>query len=323
MRNRRARGIVAGAVALVGALVLASCFGGNVSVSGKLASSLSPTNPSKRLEVSIKTSTSLGSPWGGMSGSLRDSGTNPAFPYGVKLNFNRGIATGLGEFCDEDPNAGPSRRVHALVRGGGGGGEGTNPCALALGEDPRLWVSLVTYSSADTRRYPNVFNPECGYAYSYLNALLISEAFGLLGGTTAPTRRSSTDLGGNITGFGLMFIVDSDANRNLDRGDRFAFAALCGPYANIPLPSAPGSNDPVTTYSYGTCVDPDAPNPGMVPGFLSGIGSIGGGEPGAWISYALSELTQPECLRALMYGDAKITPVFDWTSGVTGPGVPN
>ena len=309
---------MAAGIAAASALVLVSCFGANVAVSGKQDSALAP-NVGKRVEISIKSTSSLGSPWGGMSGSLRDNGTNPAFPHGVKLNFNRGVATAIGEYCNQ-ALGGPSRQVHgiggSLTRGVTTGPTGPGgPCGSSAGEDPRLWFGLVTYASADTKRYPNTITPECTYAYSVLNAYLFLGLGGLLGPTVAP--KSSTSTSGNVAGFGLMIVVDSDANRNFDRNDRFSFVALCGPYANLDLSGVvgPGPADGSRTYSYGTCTDSAAPYPGMVPG------TDLVGDPVDWLS-ALGGALSEDCLRTFVSGNAVITPVFEWVTGPTGPMAP-
>ena len=215
MKFTKKRGLVGAAGVAALGLLLTACFGANVTVAGKQVSALAPSG-TKTIEINLKTKTSLGSPWGGMSGSLKDNGANPAFPYGVKINFNHGMATALGEHCSEA--AGPVRRVHAVSTAKTRGG--FDPCSSATGYDPRLWFGLVTYSSGDSRHYPNILNPECSYAYTYLQAELLLG----LGGLLRPQPKS-TGAPDDIVGFGVMVAFDSDANRNIDRNDRFACAA--------------------------------------------------------------------------------------------------
>jgi len=293
-------------VAAVGALVLSSCFGANLKLGGKHDSVLSP-GVGKKVEISVKSSSSLGMPWGGMSGSLKDDGRNEAFPYGVKINFNRGVATGLASYCGDTGPVGPARRVHSIgsaVRGAGGGTTGpSDPCDGATGVSgatPRIWGGVVTYSSGDARRYPNELNPTCSAVYAYLTV------YSFLGGG-APAPKSSTS-SGDIVGVGAMLVFDSNGNRNVDRGDRFAFAALCGPYANIPVPGctdcATGPAD-FDFYSYATCTE-EGPLPGVVPGFDPS--TLPGGDPEGYLGYILSELSQPNCFHTLSYGDLQVLP---------------
>ena len=165
MRFTRSTVSAVAAVAVAG-LTLSACFTANLSGSGKTGSVL---QPGKSIELEIKSTDSLGTGLGALSGKFKDAGANVAFPYGVSLSFKKGTTFGFGFSCAETttttevttiPPPGPQRRVHTRPAGGS---SFEDLCTMPGTEDARVWLGLVTYSSAD-RRVPNVTAPECAEA---------------------------------------------------------------------------------------------------------------------------------------------------------------
>jgi hypothetical protein len=177
------------------------------------------------VQFSLSVKDSLGTGLGGANGSLKDTGTNPFFPRGVKMSFRNGLSVGMGWDCTDGVIDGPSRLVH-----------GATSTSTPIDDlctnyaDPRLWFGLVTYSSDDPRYYPNQGFPPCDTYYQEYLTMFLS----MWGGFGAPLPRSASSSGsGNISGFGLATVIDTNYNRNYDRGDRFAFVPVCGPYTHL------------------------------------------------------------------------------------------
>jgi len=211
-----------------GGLLLTACFTANIGGTAASPSPITPFAPSgpttKKVEFSLVSKDSFGTGFGGTNGFLKDNGTNPLFPRGVKLSFRNGLSVGIGWDCNEIVG-GPSRFVH------GGSTTSISPEDLcSIYADPRLWFGLVTYSSADQRYYPNQGFPPCNdYYQAYLqefgDGLFLRRPTGPKGSTLPETD--------NIAGFGVVTILDTNYNRNYDRGDRFAFIPVCGPYTHL------------------------------------------------------------------------------------------
>ena len=322
MKATRSKLAAIAGVAIAG-LTLSACFTANLSGNGKTGSVL---QPDRLMELEIRTTDSLGTGLGSLSGKFKDTGSNAAFPYGVSLSFKKGTTYGFGFNCSETtttsssstslPPPGPQRRVHTRPAGTIGI-EGL--CSAPGSENARVWFGLVTYSSAD-RRVPNVSAPECAEAYYY---------YLHYGYTTAPTKaqlasvktRAMKDPASRaITGFGELVIVDANNNGRNDSGDGFGFATVCGPYANLDgtaLPPfgpvgqncAPNALCPGDNYSYATCSDGAFGYGGVYPTELAYIGG----------PLAVAEMLSTECGDNLTSGNLKIGIATDYTSGPTGP----
>ena len=212
------------------ALVATACFTANLSGSGSTGSAI---QPNRKLEFNLRSNDSLGFGFGGATGRLKDSGKNPLFRHGVNISFNNGLVLGIGSDCTggEFILSGTPRPVHA-VRGAVTGPSG--PVDLCdRYSDPRAWFGVVTYSSADPRRYPNQGFANCNEYYQYYVEMIFGSIFYGIG---RPTPRRSTS-GENISGFGIAVIIDTNYNRNYDKGDRVGFVPVCGPYTHIPIPA--------------------------------------------------------------------------------------
>ncbi len=299
MTSRTTKAGLALTVLCMGGL-LTSCFTANLSGTGnglspiQYGGPIGPVAPSgsKKVEFNLKSLDSLGTGIGGASGRLKDHGKNPAFPNGVSLSFANGLTVGMGTDCTDEVG-GPSRVAHSGAQSRGGIG-------LECGtySDPRAWFGLVTYSSADPSRYPNQGFQPCN---EYFQDWVMGVA-----GPTAPVSsrvRVSSKAGSSsrqpISGFGAAMIYDTNYNGNYDKGDRFGFISICGPYAYLdgsalfpeaPIPAGPSKSSglfrswnataPVTPrngswlYNYGTCETFDeAPYGAMVnPGALEEFG---------------------------------------------------
>lgn len=324
--RRRARGMGVLGVALASAAFLSACFTANLGGGGTRASAISSALGTK-LEMSIRSTDSLGTGLGAAEGALKDIGKNIAFPKGVSLSFKRSVVYGMGEQCDQ-PDGGPSRAVHAvgLVRGGT-----SNPCMMW--PDPRSWVGLVSYKSND-RSYPNTVNPECSAGFlEYLHSFG-GPYSGPIGKPTA-AQIAAAPLDDDylpMSGFGVLVITDTNVSGNPDKGDRFAFTTVCGPFANLPT-GFPGSatSKPMDCsgagivctenggYNYATCPAEtfSAPLGGMVP------------TSWAWAGWGpvLDVLTDPDsgCLQPMRSGDLKIGIAVDipsTTSSTTSAPLP-
>jgi len=309
-------------------LLLTACFTANLS--GK-AKSTSVLQNGKSRELEIKSTDSLGTGIGSLSGKFKDAGTNIAFPYGVSLSFYKGTTFGFGFNCSETTSTtsssttssttttlieGPQRLVHARPRGGSGP---SGICPID-GPDVRAWFGLVTYASAD-RRVPNVTLPECAEAYYYY----IHFGFG----SGAPTKAQLASVKTQalkdpaskkaITGFGEIVIIDTNHDGTPGPTDGYGFATICGPYANLD-PSA-FLNRPIDSryeslgYSYATCPEGaffDAPG-GVYPTELAWEGG----------PEAVAQMLLTECGNNITSGNLKIGIATDWGSGVSGPIGPN
>ncbi|MEI7991466.1 MAG: hypothetical protein WCH93_03440 [Actinomycetota bacterium] len=254
------------AAALV-ALLATACFTANLSGSASSPSPIQyggatgPTGASgvsgstKKVEFSLKSLDSLGTGFGGGSGFLRDKGTNPAFPYGVKLSFANSLVLGIGGDCNDfsDGPNGPSRVAHS-------GGQIRQPdFGCGIYSDPRVWFGLVTYSSADPSRYPNQGFQPCNSQYQQW----VNESSGF----NAPSPRGPVSNKGAstsqpISGFGAVMVYDTNYSKNYDKGDRFGFISICGPYTHLdasglaaPVPQGCQATlrCPGLLYNYGTC----------------------------------------------------------------------
>ena len=282
---RSHKAVVGSVVAAVSVALLATaCFTANLSGSASSPSPIQygavtgPTGASgvsgstKKVEFSLKSLDSLGTGFGGGSGFLRDKGTNPAFPYGVKLSFANSLVLGIGGDCNDfaDGPNGPSRVAHSggQIRGG----EPDFGCGIY--SDPRVWFGLVTYSSADPSHYPNQGFQPCNIQYQQW-------ANEFVGGFNAPSPRGPVSGKGAstsqpISGFGAVMIYDTNYSKNYDKGDRFGFISICGPYTHLGAYSvlaAPVTQGcqatlrcPGLLYNYGTCPSFDEiPIGGLVP----------------------------------------------------------
>jgi hypothetical protein len=327
MRRSRST-FAAGAAVAVAGLTLSACFTANLSGNGKTGSVL---QPGKSIELEIKSTDSLGTGLGSLSGRFKDAGANVAFPYGVSLSFRKGTTFGFGFSCAETTTTsssttpptppGPQRLVHARPAGGSPFG---GLCSMPGTENARVWLGLVTYSSAD-KRVPNVTAPECAEAYYYY------VHGGML--TGAPSSSKLASVKGRalrdpaskaITGFGELVIVDTNHDGVPGPTDGFGFATICGPYANLDssvLPLGPVTQDcsastlcPTDNYSYATCTDAAFGYGGVYPTAIAY-------EDGPM---AVAEMLATECGDNIASGNLRIGIATDWGSGVSGPsGPPN
>ena len=318
--RRRTRGIGVLGATLATTALLSACFTANLGGGGSRASVISSALGTK-LEINIKSTDSLGTGLGAANGSLKDTGKNIAFPKGVSLSFKRAVVFGMGDDCGT-PDGGPSRAVHAgaMVRGGT-----SDPCEVW--PDPRSWVGLVTYQSND-RSYQNNVSPECSagfleYLHSFgapVNAPIPKPSAAQI--AAAPQDADYVPM----SGFGILVISDTNVTGNPDRGDRFAFTTVCGPFANLPT-GVPGSvtSKPMDCsgagisckvnggYNYATCPAEtfDAPLGGMVP------------TGWAWAGWGpvLDVLADPEegCMQPLRTGDLRIGIAVDMPNGTVAP----
>ena len=235
MKSRRSRLTAMSTVVVAAGLLLTACFTANLSGSGSTGSAIQPY---KKLEFTLKSNDSLGLGIGGSTGKLKDSGKNVLFPNGVNISFNNGLVAGFGGDCTDDLGliGGAPRAVH--VSGGGGTGPSGPPSFCDLYSDPRQWLGVVTYSSADPRRYPNQGFEPCNDYYQFYLSIFLSVFNG--GGPVRPVPRLSASQQQNISGFGIAVVIDTNYNRNYDKGDRVSFVPVCGPYTHIEAPpSAP------------------------------------------------------------------------------------
>ena len=310
-------------------LLLTACFTANLSGKAKSASVL---QNGKSRELEIKSTDSLGTGIGSLSGKFKDAGTNIAFPYGVSLSFYKGTTFGFGFNCSETTSTtsstttsssttsssttpptlpGPQRLVHARPRGGSGP---SGICPIDA-PDTRAWLGLVTYSSAD-RRVPNVTLPECAEAYYYYIH------FGI--GSGAPTKAQLASVKTQalkdpaskaITGFGEIVIFDTNHDGTPGPTDGYGFATICGPYTNLD-PSV-FSNRPIDSryeslgYSYATCPEGAFGAPGGV--YPTALAWDGG--PGA-----VAQMLFTECGNNITSGNLKISIATDYGSGPIGSG---
>uniref|UniRef100_A0A6J7NQF0 Unannotated protein n=1 Tax=freshwater metagenome TaxID=449393 RepID=A0A6J7NQF0_9ZZZZ len=239
MKTRRSRLAIMGSVVVAAALVLTACFTANLSGSGSTGSAIQPY---KKLEFALKSNDSLGLGIGGSTGKLKDSGKNVLFPKGVNISFNNGLVAGFGGDCTDGLGliGGAPRAVH--ISGGGGTGPSGPPGFCDLYSDPREWFGVVTYSSADPRRYPNQGFEPCNDYYEFYLSIYLSIFLSAFsgGGPVRPVPRLSASQQQNISGFGIAVVIDTNYNRNYDKGDRVSFVPVCGPYTHIEAPpSAP------------------------------------------------------------------------------------
>lgn len=232
MKRRLGKGsfFAVGTAVVAAGLLLTACFTANLSGTASSPSPIAAFGPSgatglttKKVEFNLVSKASFATGFGGTNGYLKDAGTSPFFPRGVKISFRNGMSIGMGEDCT-DINDGPSRRVHGITS------TSVNPtdyCTLYA--DPRFWIGMVTYSSADARYYPNQGFAPCN---DYYQAFL-SEFAGsfLLGPVSAKASSGST--AENISGFGIATVIDTNYNRNYDHGDRFSFVPVCGPFTHL------------------------------------------------------------------------------------------
>lgn len=228
-RLTRSRLGIASTLVVVG-LVATACFTANLSGSGSTGSAIQPY---RKLEFNLRSNDSLGLGFGGATGRLKDSGKNPLFPYGVNISFNNGLVLGVGGDCTDGELVigGAPRAVH-VVSGGISTGP-TGPAGLCdRYSDPRVWFGVVTYSSADPRRYPNQGFANCNEYYQYYVQGLFGSIF--YGSRGVPTPKSSSSQQ-NISGFGVSVIIDTNYSGNYDKGDRVGFVPVCGPYTHIPI----------------------------------------------------------------------------------------
>lgn len=235
MESPRSRLTAMSTVVVAAGLLLTACFTANLSGSGSTGSAIQPY---KKLEFALKSNDSLGLGIGGSTGKLKDSGKNVLFPNGVNISFNNGLVAGFGGDCTDDLGliGGAPRAVH--VSGGGGTGPSGPPSFCDLYSDPRQWLGVVTYSSADPRRYPNQGFEPCNDYYQFYLSIFLSAFSG--GGPVRPVPRLSASQQQNISGFGIAVVIDTNYNRNYDKGDRVSFVPVCGPYTHIEAPpSAP------------------------------------------------------------------------------------
>ncbi len=235
MKSRRSRLTAMSTVVVAAGLLLTACFTANLSGSGSTGSAIQPY---KKLEFALKSNDSLGLGIGGSTGKLKDSGKNVLFPKGVNISFNNGLVAGFGGDCTDGLGliGGAPRAVH--ISGGGGTGPSGPPSFCDLYSDPRLWFGVVTYSSADPRRYPNQGFEPCNDYYQFYLSIFLSVFYG--GGPVRPVPRLSASQQQNISGFGIAVVIDTNYNRNYDKGDRVSFVPVCGPYTHIEAPpSAP------------------------------------------------------------------------------------
>ena len=235
MKTRRSRLAIMGSVVVAAALVLTACFTANLSGSGSTGSAIQPY---KKLEFTLKSNDSLGLGIGGSTGKLKDSGKNVLFPNGVNISFNNGLVAGFGGDCNDGGlgllAAGAPRAVHVS-----GDAPPSGPADFCdLYSDPREWFGLVTYSSADARRYPNQGFEPCNDYYQFYLGIFLSAFYG--GGLRSVPKLSASQQQ-NISGFGIAVVIDTNYNRNYDKGDRVSFVPMCGPYTHIeaPNPTAP------------------------------------------------------------------------------------
>jgi hypothetical protein len=330
-----------GAVVTLGVVALAAtaCYTANLSGGGGFASQL---QAGKGGQFQLISNDVLGTGLGTSRGVLQDNGTNPAWPNGVKLSFGTehfaGITFGAGFApCDSTTTTstvpgssttvggvtGPSRAVHAQPAkptppssstttpgststtispwlNGGGDGCGTWP-------HPQVWFGLATYSSTDTKHYPNVINPLCTEEFYYY----------LHDGPTAPTptqaQLDEEPHSGTMSGFAVVLIADTNLDGNPDKGDAFTLGTVCGPYSNLPAPAAPagatsGPFGPGNVYSYGTCPATNSVPGGVIPGEAA--------NPEALLSF----LGANNCFVPLTSGNLKIGVAVDY--GGSGP-IPN
>ena len=292
----------------VAAATLTACFTANLSGRAKSASVI---QSGKSIELEIKSTDSLGTGIGSVSGRFKDSGTNIAFPYGVSLSFNKGTTYGFGFSCSE-VGGGPRRVAHSRPAGVSGP---AGLCPLPNTGSARVWMGFVTYSSAD-KRVPNVSNPECAALYYYYLH------FGTLQAPTSSQLASvrskalSDPTSKAITGFGELVIVDTNHDGQPGPTDGYGFAAVCGPYTNLDpsvLQRPVGSNS-VLGYSYATC---PAGAFGGAPGGVYPTDLAWSGGPSA-----VAEMLVSECGGPIRSGNLKVGIATDWSSGVTGPIIP-
>lgn len=235
MKTRRSQLVIGGSVVVAAGLLLTACFTANLSGSGSTGSAIQPY---KKLEFTLKSNDSLGLGIGGSTGKLKDSGKNVLFPNGVNISFNNGLVAGFGGDCTDGLGliGGAPRAVH--VSGGGGTGPSGPPSFCDLYSDPRQWLGVVTYSSADPRRYPNQGFEPCNDYYQFYLSIFLSVFYGR--GPVRPVPKLSASQQQNISGFGIAVVIDTNYNRNYDKGDRVSFVPVCGPYTHIEAPpSAP------------------------------------------------------------------------------------
>jgi len=324
-------------------LLLTACFTANLS--GK-AKSTSVLQNGKSRELEIKSTDSLGTGIGSLSGKFKDAGTNIAFPYGVSLSFYKGTTFGFGFNCSETtsttsssttsssttsssttsssttssstttevttiPPPGPQRRVHTRPAGGS---SFEDLCTMPGTENARVWLGLVTYSSAD-RRVPNVTLPECAELYYYY----IHGGFGPGAPTKAQLASVKTQALKDpaskkaITGFGEIVIIDTNHDGTPGPTDGYGFATICGPYTDLD-PSG-FSDRPIDSryeslgYSYATCPEGAFDAPGGV--YPTELAWDGGPE-------AVAEMLLTECGNNITSGNLKISIATDFGAG-SGP----
>lgn len=228
MKSRRSRLAVMSSVIVAAGLLLTACFTANLSGSGSTGSAIQPY---RKLEFALKSNDSLGLGLGGSTGRLKDSGKNPLFPNGVNISFNNGLVAGFGGDCTDGDfglgNLGAPRVVHVA-------GASSGPAGLCERySDPRLWLGIVTYSSADPRHYPNQGFAQCNDYYQQYMGLFLTVFSGYFRG---PVPKLSPSQQQNISGFGIAVVLDTNYSGNYDKGDHIGFVPVCGPYTHIDAP---------------------------------------------------------------------------------------
>ncbi len=295
-KDRRV-GLTAGALVIIGSVVLAACQPATFNAEGKARSVI---DSSKQISFDFKSkpicvdSTTPAASKNQrctadlvteVSGTFSDAGRNSAWPSGVSMSFEGTLTNASSAIAIGAGIAGSECLADSVVPGAAG-------TKVRGGVNPACYIGVVTYRSTN-KRYPNT----TPLGENFLECLASVPA-GMVAGASQAMQRLDRPSAQELSGLAFILLYDSDRNAKANNGDRLFLSALCGPYAR--QTAKVNVLDGETSYAYATCA-----------GSAFG-GPVGGVFPSAPVDsderilQILAAASEFDCVQPITKGDVRV-----------------